>query len=83
MKQNKKPVPIIPNLKIQDLINIKIEKKLKELEEHIKILNERINNLENKTIISLSPLPTITPTEVKEFNHIMIRSNADSFDDLE
>lgn len=83
MKQNKKTIPLVPNLKIQDLINIKIEKRLKELEDHIKILNERMNNLENKTIMSLSPLPAITPTEVKEFNHIMVRSNADSFDELE
>lgn len=79
-RKNMNPVP---TLNIQSLINMKIEKKMKELEEQVKKLEVRIENLEQKSIVSLSPLPpNTTPTEIKDL-YLCNENIISSFDNLE
>lgn len=76
IKRKQNPFPT--NLKIQDLINIKLENKIKALENKIKELEQRLSDLETKTIVSLSPLPS----NIKDFHLCQINNYESSYDDL-
>ena len=67
-------------LKINDLIILNLECKIKKLEERMIELEERIKCIEGSSIVSLSPLPLNT---LDDFNLYFQRENATSFDDIQ
>ncbi len=67
-------------LKINDLIILNLECKIKKLEERMIELEERIKCIEGSSIVSLSPLPLNT---MDDFNLYFQRENATSFDDIQ
>lgn len=96
MKRKQNPYPT--NLSLSQLIQMKYDKQINDLNEKIKLLEERLNKLEEEKESNITPriqlpLPrygdfpylspaSITPTlsAIKDFNNLMLRSNAESFD---
>lgn len=72
----KKQNPYPCNLKINDLRILKLEMKIKELE-------ERIEKMEQMSIVSLDPLPENKDTLIDDFHLCMVRENGISFDNIE
>lgn len=81
---NRKQNPYPSKMTIKDIIILNLETKIKKLEKQMEEVFDRLETVENKTIISLEPLPTptITPTHIKDF-YLCPQNQINSFDNLE